>query len=333
MGDGEMSFPQKVLQIANDIKTMKIRGAGKIARSAAEAMKEAALDYSGEADLVAFKKYMVNVAKLLVSTRPTAVSLPNAVIYVLKSLREATSFNEARNNVVTYADAFIRNSYEAVRRISEIGAKRIKEGSIVLTHCHSTTAVEVIARAYREGRVIKVYNTETRPFLQGRITFAHLRKYGVPVVQIPDSAVRYIMNEVDYVVVGADTVTSNGAVVNKIGTSQVALAAKESRVRVYVAAESYKFSPLTLVGELVKIEFRDPEEVVSREWLSKHPGVQVLNPVFDVTPPEYIDAIITEYGILPPQAAILILIDKLGWTLDSIKYSENILENLERIIE
>ncbi|MEM0224618.1 MAG: ribose 1,5-bisphosphate isomerase [Desulfurococcaceae archaeon] len=328
-----MSFPQKVLQIANDIKTMKIRGAGKIARSAAEAMKEAALDYSGEADLVAFKKYMVNVAKLLVSTRPTAVSLPNAVIYVLKSLREATSFNEARNNVVTYADAFIRNSYEAVRRISEIGAKRIKEGSIVLTHCHSTTAVEVIARAYREGRVIKVYNTETRPFLQGRITFAHLRKYGVPVVQIPDSAVRYIMNEVDYVVVGADTVTSNGAVVNKIGTSQVALAAKESRVRVYVAAESYKFSPLTLVGELVKIEFRDPEEVVSREWLSKHPGVQVLNPVFDVTPPEYIDAIITEYGILPPQAAILILIDKLGWTLDSIKYSENILENLERIIE
>ncbi|MEM0099492.1 MAG: ribose 1,5-bisphosphate isomerase [Desulfurococcaceae archaeon] len=328
-----MSFPQKVLQIANDIKTMKIRGAGKIARSAAEAMKEAALDYSGEADLVAFKKYMVNVAKLLVSTRPTAVSLPNAVIYVLKSLREATSFNEARNNVVTYADAFIRNSDEAVRRISEIGAKRIKEGSIVLTHCHSTTAVEVIARAYREGRVIKVYNTETRPFLQGRITFAHLRKYGVPVVQIPDSAVRYIMNEVDYVVVGADTVTSNGAVVNKIGTSQVALAAKESRVRVYVAAESYKFSPLTLVGELVKIEFRDPEEVVSREWLSKHPGVQVLNPVFDVTPPEYIDAIITEYGILPPQAAILILIDKLGWTLDSIKYSENILENLERIIE
>ncbi|MEM1639715.1 MAG: ribose 1,5-bisphosphate isomerase [Desulfurococcaceae archaeon] len=328
-----MSFPQKVLQIANDIKTMKIRGAGKIARSAAEAMKEAALDYSGEADLVAFKKYMVNVAKLLVSTRPTAVSLPNAVIYVLKSLREATSFNEARNNVVTYADAFIRNSDEAVRRISEIGAKRIKEGSIVLTHCHSTTAVEVIARAYREGRVIKVYNTETRPFLQGRITFAHLRKYGVPVVQIPDSAVRYIMNEVDYVVVGADTVTSNGAVVNKIGTSQVALAAKESRVRVYVAAESYKFSPLTLVGELVKIEFRDPEEVVPREWLSKHPGVQVLNPVFDVTPPEYIDAIITEYGILPPQAAILILIDKLGWTLDSIKYSENILENLERIIE
>lgn len=326
-------MPQSVLQIANDIKTMRIRGAGRIARSAAEAMKLAALDYRGDTDLVAFKNYMVDVAKLLVSTRPTAVSLPNAVIYVLRSLRDSANFEEARINIITRADEFIKNSDEAVRRISDIGSKRIKEGSVVLTHCHSTAAVEVIAKAFKEGRILRVYNTETRPFLQGRITFAHLRRYGVPAVQIPDSAVRYIMNEVDYVVVGADTVTSNGAVVNKIGTSQVALAAKESRVRVYVVAESYKFSPMTLIGELVKIEFRDPEEVVPREWLDKHPGVQVLNPVFDVTPPEYIDAIVTEYGVLPPQSAILILIDKLGWTLDSIKYSENILGNLEKIIE
>lgn len=328
-----MSYPQKVLQIADDIKTMKIRGAGRIARSAAEAMKYAALEYNGNPVIGEFKEYIVNVAKLLISTRPTAVSLPNAVIYVLRSLKDRERFEDARKAVILYAEEFIKNSEEAVKKISEMGAKRIKEGSIVLTHCHSTAAVEVIAKAYREGRVLKVYNTETRPFLQGRITFAHLRKYGVPVVQIPDSAVRYIMDEVDYVVVGADTVASNGAVVNKIGTSQVALAARESRVRVYVAAESYKFSPLTLIGELVKIEFRDPEEVVPREWLEKHPGVKVLNPVFDVTPPEYIDAIITEYGVLPPQAAILILIDKLGWTLNSIKYSDNILGNLEKIIE
>jgi ribose 1,5-bisphosphate isomerase len=328
-----MGYPQKVLQIADDIKTMKIRGAGRIARSAAEAMKHAAVEYNGNPYLGEFKEYMVNVAKLLISTRPTAVSLPNAVIYVLRSLKGRGSFEDARKAVISYAEEFIKNSEEALKKISEMGAKRIKEGSIVLTHCHSTAAVEVIAKAYREGRVLKVYNTETRPFLQGRITFAHLRKYGVPVVQIPDSAVRYIMDEVDYVVVGADTVTSNGAVVNKIGTSQVALAARESRVRVYVAAESYKFSPLTLIGELVKIEFRDPEEVVPHEWLERHPGVRVLNPVFDVTPPEYIDAIITEYGVLPPQAAILILVDKLGWTLDSIKYSDNILGNLEKIIE
>lgn len=328
-----MNIPEKTIQIANDIKTMKIRGAGRVARAAAEALKVAALEYSGIHEITEFKKYMVNIAKLLISTRPTAVSLPNAVIYVLRSLRDGKNFIEAKEFVVRTANEFIKNSIEAQERISEIGSKRIKENSTILTHCHSTTAVELIVRAYKEGRVAKVYSTETRPFFQGRITATHLLKYGVPVIQIPDSAVRYIMHDVDYVVVGADTVTSNGAVVNKIGTSQVALAAKEARVRVYVAAESYKFSPLTLVGELVKIEFRDPSEIISREWIENHPGIRVLNPVFDVTPPEYVDAIITEYGVLPPQSAILILTDKLGWTLDSIKYSENILENVDKIIE
>jgi ribose 1,5-bisphosphate isomerase len=324
-------YPERVLEIASGIREMKIRGAGRIARAAAEALKIAALSYNGVEDLVLFKKYMVEVGELLISTRPTAISLPNTVVYVLSSLRNSSSFSEARESVVKRADNFIRESEEATKRISLIGAKRIKENSIVLTHCHSTAAVGVIIEAYKQGRVVRVYSTETRPFYQGRVTYTQLAKSGVPVVQIPDSAVRYIINEVDYVVVGADTVTSNGAVVNKIGTSQVALAAKEARTRVYVAAESYKFSPLTLIGELVTIEYRSPEEIVSREWIEKHPRVKVLNPVFDVTPPEYIDAIITEYGVIPPQAAVLILVEKLGWALDVLGYSEGKLD-LKRIV-
>jgi ribose 1,5-bisphosphate isomerase len=324
-------YPERVLEIASGIREMKIRGAGRIARATAEALKIAALSYNGVEDLVLFKKYMVEVGELLISTRPTAISLPNTVVYVLSSLRNSSSFSEARESVVKRADNFIRESEEATKRISLIGAKRIKENSIVLTHCHSTAAVGVIIEAYKQGRVVRVYSTETRPFYQGRVTYTQLAKSGVPVVQIPDSAVRYVINEVDYVVVGADTVTSNGAVVNKIGTSQVALAAKEARTRVYVAAESYKFSPLTLIGELVTIEYRSPEEIVSREWIEKHPRVKVLNPVFDVTPPEYIDAIITEYGVIPPQAAVLILVEKLGWALDVLGYSEGKLD-LKRIV-
>jgi len=324
-------YPERVLEIASGIREMKIRGAGRIARAAAEALKIAALSYNGVEDLVLFKKYMVEVGELLISTRPTAISLPNAVVYVLSSLRNSSSFSEARESVIKQADNFIRESEEATKRISLIGAKRIKENSIVLTHCHSTAAVGVIIEAYKQGRVVRVYSTETRPFYQGRVTYTQLAKSGVPVVQIPDSAVRYVINEVDYVVVGADTVTSNGAVVNKVGTSQVALAAKEARTRVYVAAESYKFSPLTLIGELVTIEYRSPEEIVSREWIEKHPRVKVLNPVFDVTPPEYIDAIITEYGVIPPQAAVLILVEKLGWALDVLGYSEGKLD-LKRIV-
>ena len=112
---------------------------------------------------------------------------------------------------------------------------------------------------------------------------------------------------------GADAITANGAVVNKIGTSFVALAAHEARVDVFVAAESYKFSPATMAGELIEIEERDVSEVVSPDVLARWKHVNVRNPAFDVTPPEYIDSIITEHGIIPPQGAIAILHQEFGW--------------------
>ena len=318
-----MKVPNKVLEIAEAIRSMRIRGAGRIARAAAEALKIAALEYSGPLDEKSFRKYMAHIADLIISTRPTAVSLPNAVYYVMYRLVTSHGdINELREVVINTVDRFIQESIDAVRKIGEIGARRIKNNSVILTHCHSTAAVSVITTAYRMGKVVKVYSTETRPFFQGRITIRYLLEAGVPVVQIPDSAVRYVMHEVDHVVVGADTIASNGAIVNKIGTSQVALAAHEARVRVFVAAETYKFSPSTVIGELVPIEMRPPEEIVPIEWIESHPGIEVLNPAFDVTPPEYIDAIITEIGVIPPQAAILVLMDRMGWALSKLKQGE-----------
>ncbi len=329
-----MKIPEEVLEIADGIKTMRIRGAGKIARAAATALKIAALKYDGAPDEKSFKKYMARIADLILSTRPTAVSLPNAVLFVMSKLLDSTgSVKDLVEVVVKTADKFIQESLEAVKKISEIGARRIRDDAVVLTHCHSTAAVSVIVTAYRMGKIRKVYSTETRPFYQGRITMRHLLEAGVPAVQIPDSAVRYIMHEVDQVVVGADTITSNGAVINKIGTSQVALAAHEARVRVFVAAETYKFSPATMIGELVPIEFRPPTEIVPEEWIKKHPNIEVLNPSFDVTPPEYIDAIITEQGVIPPQAAILVLMDRFGWALSRIKQGEFTRLRFEETIE
>jgi len=327
-----MIIPGKVLNIAQDIKDMKIRGAGKIARSAASALIIAAEEYSGEKSVNAFKKYMYRVAELLIKTRPTAVSLPNAVFYILHRMETASGgFTEVRDAVIKAGNEFIENSLKAVEKISDFGAKRIKEDSIVLTHCHSSASVAVITKAYEMGKVKLVYSTETRPFYQGRITARALIEKGVPVVQIPDSAVRTIIHHVDHVVIGADTIASNGAVINKIGTSQIALAAHEARVRVYVASETYKFSPLTIFGELVEIEYRDPTEIVPRDWIEKHPRVRVLNPSFDVTPPEYIDAIITEIGVIPPQAAIMILLERFGWFLEKFKLGgvDNIIQLID----
>ena len=127
---------------------------------------------------------------------------------------------------------------------------------------------------------------------------------------IIDSAVRYVMNDTDKVFVGADTITSHGAVINKIGTSQLALAAHEARTQFYVCGETYKFSPMTMFGDMVKIEERETSEVVRPGEIPD--SVRIFNPVFDSTPAQYIDAIITEVGMVPPTAVYDILVRQLG---------------------
>jgi ribose 1,5-bisphosphate isomerase len=311
-------YPDELLKLAEDIKTMRIRGAAQIGRAAAEGLSIAAMNIRTESP----QEYMDQLEgayRLLLNTRPTAVSLPNALRYVMHRVRLAfkkgMDVDELRAITVRAAEDFKKSSQEAVRRISDIGAKRIRNGDLIMTHCNSSVAISILKEAKRQGKEFRVIATETRPRFQGRLTAKALSEAGIPVTLIVDSAARYFMPKVDKVIVGADVVTANGAVVNKIGTSQIALAAKEARVRVFVGAETYKFSPSTVLGELVEIEERPPEEVVPPEELSQLKGVTVANPAFDVTPPEFIDIIITERGIIPPQASVLILMEEFGWAI------------------
>ncbi len=305
-------LPEEVYKIAEDIKTMRIRGAGRIARAAAKALMIAAEKYQGPRSIDAFREYMEAAASLLKSTRPTAVSLPNAVNYVMRAIREREyeTVEDAISAIIKRAESFIEYSKKATQRIGEIGSRLLQNGDRVLTHCNSSAALSVIIEAWRRGKDLEVYATETRPKFQGHITVTKLSEAGLTVTLVPDSSVRYLMKKLDKVVVGADTVTANGAVINKIGTSQIALAAKEHNVNFFVAAESIKFSPHTVIGELVKIEERSPLEVVPQDYLDRNPGIVIRNPAFDVTPPEYIDAIITELGVIPPQASIMILVEE-----------------------
>ncbi len=185
-----------------------------------------------------------------------------------------------------------------------------------MTHCNSSVAFSIFETAFKQGKNINVVATETRPRQQGYITVDFLQKAGIPSTLILDSAVRYYMKKVDLVVVGADAITANGSLINKVGTSQVALAANEARVSFIAAAETYKFSPRTMFGEMVEIEERDPGEVLSPELQKKWPKLKVSNPAFDVTPHKYIDMIITEIGAISPEMAFWIIKDKLGWELE-----------------
>ncbi len=305
----------KVKEIAHDIKSMKIRGAGKIARSAAEALLITTQQSKAKSSSALVKELEAS-AKLLLNTRPTAVSLPNSIRYIMFRVREAQKRNvglqDLRRLVIKTATDFIRHSERAVECIGEIGARRIEDGDLIITHCNSAATTAVLKAAFDQGKRFKVFVCETRPRFQGRITAKTLSGIGVPTSLIVDGAVRSFMARMDKAIVGADAVAANGAVVNKIGTSMVALAAHESRVMFFVAAETYKFSPETMLGQLVKIEERGSSEIISQKELKRMPKVTVRNPSFDVTPPEYIDLIITERGIIPPQAAIMIIQEEFG---------------------
>ena len=292
---------ERVRDIGEKIKSMEIRGAGRIGRAAALALKYFSEDFKGSKE--EFLKELEEVKNYLLSTRPTAVSLRNAIYYVVNR-KQGSTLEELKESIIKNAEDFIKRSEEALQIIGKYGAGRIPDGATILTHCNSSAAIQCIVQAYRDGKKIKVFNTETRPWMQGHITARALAKEGIDVTMIVDSAVRYFMRDIDIVVVGADTIASNGAVINKIGTSQIALAAHEARVPFIVCAETYKFSPETVIGKLVKIEERDPREIANPE---EFPGVKFRNPVFDATPPEYIDAIVTELGVISPYLAYEII--------------------------
>ncbi|MEM4877107.1 MAG: S-methyl-5-thioribose-1-phosphate isomerase, partial [Sulfolobales archaeon] len=195
-------------------------------------------------------------------------------------------------------------------KMAEIGSKLLDDGDTVLTHCNAGalatvaygTALGVIRAAWESGKRVKVIATETRPMLQGaRLTVWELMKDGIPVKLITDNMVGYVMSRglVSKVIVGADRVIPPGYVVNKIGTYTIAVLANRHRVPFYVAAPTSTIDYESKIEDIV-IEERNPDEV--RTVLSKFyvtlPNVDVLNPAFDITPPELVTAIITEKGLV-----------------------------------
>lgn len=305
-----------VEDIAEKIRNMEIRGAGPIARAVAEGLK-IQTETSSARTTEEFMEELKRAARILATARPTAVSAPNAVRFLFKglstSLKEGKDLNYLKNLIVESSEEFTRWSNEATRKIGEIGANRLRDGDRIMTHCHSSNVGQVLRTAHEQGKHLEVFCTETRPRLQGLVMARELRDQGIPVTVIVDCAARYFMEDFDHVIFGADAITVNGAVVNKIGTSEIALVAHEARVRTMVAAETYKFHPGTMGGELVEIEERPPEEIIPD--LEKYRGIKVRNPAFDVTPPEYVDVIVTEMGIIPPQAAVLVLTEQYGWKI------------------
>jgi ribose 1,5-bisphosphate isomerase len=301
---------EEVESTAADIETMEIRGAATIAAAAAEALGAQAAE-SEATDPEGFERELRRAARELYETRPTAVSLPNALRFVFQGMHGET-VPELRESVLEASRQFRRDLENAQERLGRIGANRYQDGDVIMTHCHSTDALATVEHAVESGTDLEAIVKETRPRKQGHITAQRLRELGVPVTLIVDSAAHRYLNDVDHVLVGADSIAADGSVINKIGTSGLAVNARDRGTPIVVAAQTIKLHPETLTGHTVEIERREESEVISEEKRAEIGDVEVLNPAFDVTPPRHVDAIVTERGQYPPESIVSLMRERYG---------------------
>lgn len=248
------------------------------------------------------------------AARPTAVNLMAA----LDRMAGRIDAGADAAALAREAQAIQDEDLAANRAMGAMGAALIAPDSGVLTHCNTGslatsgfgTALGVIRAGYASGNIARVYVGETRPWLQGaRLTMWELQRDGIPATLIADSAASHLMQSqrVQWVVVGADRIAANGDVANKIGTYQLAIAARHHGVKFMVVAPSTTVDLATPGGDAIDIESRDPAELLGYAGQrTVAEGAQAWNPVFDVTPHELVDVLVTERGVITqPDAAAL----------------------------
>ena len=303
-------------EVAEAIKKMVVRGAPAIGVSAAMGLALGASQSVGTsvADLEYDFKFM---CKVMQATRPTAVNLFWAVERMRGALATAKAethdVEEIKKRLTIEALAIFDEDIASNRALGKFGAELIPDGATVLTHCNAGalatagdygTALGVIRGAIDAGKRVAVIADETRPFLQGsRLTAWELAKDNIPVTVITDNMAGHVMKQgkVDCVIVGADRIAANGDAANKIGTYMVAVLAKQHNIPFYVAAPISTVDLATATGDDIPIEERDSKEVTHlRNQQIAPAGVDVHNFAFDVTPNEFIAAIITDRGVARP---------------------------------
>ena len=265
------------------IKSLEIQGAENIAVKAVEAFAEKLKITKSKTKL---QKYL----KELIGARPTEPALQNALNYCF------ANFEKEKN----IAQKVLKHFNENRKIISKNGASIIKSGMKIFTHCHASTVTRILIEAHRQGKKFTVYNTETRPRYQGRLTAEELAKAGIRVTHSVDSAGRQMVKKCDLFLIGCDSITKSKKVINKIGTESFFDAARENKIPVYVCTNSWKFDTTSTDKKDTKIEERNPKEV----WDKPPRNVTIYNPAFEKIDLYKVTSIITELCILKPNKFI-----------------------------
>jgi len=294
--------------VANAIRTLVIRGAPAIGVAGAFGLALAALQSKAttKEDMI---KDLEQAKKILFETRPTAVNLVWGLNKMMNVAKNCQNIDEIKESIVEAATTLAEDDVKINKVMGKNGAELFDNNDTIMTHCNAGalatvaygTALGVVRAIKESGKNIKVIATETRPVMQGsRLTTFELMHEGIDVSLIPDTAVGYTMANglINKIIVGADRILSTGHVFNKIGTYQIALIAKQHNIPFYVAAPLSTFDLNSNTGDVV-IEQRKASEVTSIGNKRTAPdGINVINPAFDMTPPELISGIITEKGVI-----------------------------------
>ncbi len=297
--------------VARAIKSLSIRGAPLIGIAASYGFV-LAFNKLQSVDAVSLTTCIERTTNLFTSTRPTAINL----FWAVNRMRHAAidsagqAVDDIRANLLAEAKAIHAEDEEKCRQIGQLGAELLPNAASVLTHCNTGslatggdgTAQNILKTAWEQHKLNHVYVDETRPLLQGaRLTAWELQRLQIPATLITDSTAAFLLQQekVNAVVVGADRVTLNGDVANKVGTYGLAVMAKHHGVPFYVAAPTSTIDFEMVTGKEIPIEQRSGREVTNFGGHQIAPaGIDVYAPAFDVTPNELITAIITEKGVL-----------------------------------
>ncbi|MEW6143193.1 MAG: S-methyl-5-thioribose-1-phosphate isomerase [Chloroflexota bacterium] len=295
-------------EVVEAIKSLRVRGAPVIGITAGYGIALGAKGIKAGTKR-GFMRKLEAVLKDFATSRPTAVNLFHAIDR-MRSVASGAGIGEVKTALVAEARKIHTEQVAATERLGKFGATLIPDKAMVLTHCNAGplaaagigTALGVIIGAVRQGKKVTVMANETRPLLQGaRLTTWELKQEGIPVTLITDSMAGHFLRQgaIDCVVVGADRVTANGDFANKIGTYPMAVLARENGVPFYVAAPLSTIDVSMNSGDDIPIEERSEQEVTHLGGKRLAPrGIPARNPAFDVTPAEYVTAIITERGVI-----------------------------------
>ncbi len=326
-----MSYPDTYDKVVQDIKYGRIYSSTETVLTALEALKRVLYEGGNREALSRFAK----LAEEIITVRPTSALLINSVREMIRNVISGYKEDEirgARRQAEQTYQLLTKNILASIETSSSIASKRIEDGDVILTNSYSLYVKKTLKKVKESGKNISVIVPESRPGSEGIKLAEEIAREGFDVTLIVDSAVRYVMKEVDKVLLASEAIAANGALINKVGTSLIALAAYEARVRVFVVSSTLKFSPETFFGEIVEIVEADPYTLLSKEKVEEWRGrVKVKAPLFDVTPPEYIDAIVTERGLIAPQVVVMLIREIYGWPPQIINIDEELRE-LKRVI-